>query len=104
MRCSNCLHEGPDVVRALVKREYYVCPKCSVTYGKSRDGTTFLLNEEVYVKPGFSAQLNGRIVIITGIFIFEECESGRMMTLKDKETGKPFKTELDINWLLKIKK
>jgi len=101
--CSNCLHEGEDVVRALVKREYYVCPKCSVAYGKDRYGNTFILDEEVFVKDGLNAQLNGRPVVITGIFIFEEAESGRMVTLKDKQSGKSYKSEVDINWLKKIK-
>lgn len=96
------MHEGPEVVRALVKREYYVCPKCSVTYAKDRFGNTFLLEEEVYMKAGFSSKVDMRKMIITGIFIFEECESGRMITLKDKETNKPFRTEVDVNWLKKI--
>lgn len=100
-RCSNCLYEGDEVVRALVNREYYICPKCSVTYGKDRYGNTFLLGEEVFVKDGLNTQLNGRLMIITGIFIFEEAESGRMVTLKDANSGKAFKSELDINWLRK---
>lgn len=103
-RCSNCLTESDDVVRALVKREYYVCPNCSVTYGKDRFGNTFLLDECVYMKPGYSEKMDGRVFVITGIFIFEECESGRMVTLKDKETGRPFKSEVDINWLQKGKR
>lgn len=101
LRCSNCLHEGTDVVRALVKREYFVCPKCSVTYGKNRNGIAFLLNEGVYIR-GYSPKMEGRVFVITGIFIFEECESGRMVTLKDKETDRPFKNEVDVNWLTKI--
>lgn len=102
-KCSNCLIESKEVVRALIKREYYVCPKCSVTYGKDRFGNTFLVDEEVHMKPGFSSKMDGRIFVITGIFIFEECESGRIVTLNDKETGRPFKSEVDINWLRKIK-
>lgn len=103
MRCSNCLYEGDDVIRALVKRDYFVCPDCSVTYGKDRYGNTFILQEEVFVKAGYNQKMDERIFIITGIFIFEEAESGRMVTLKDKITGNSFKSELDINWLTKIK-
>jgi hypothetical protein len=103
MKCSNCLSEGDDVVLVSAKRKYYACPKCIVTYGRDRDGSTFFPNDEVYIKPGYHSACNGRIFIITGIFIFEECESGRLVTLKDKETGNPFKSELDINWLTKIK-
>jgi hypothetical protein len=103
MRCSNCLEESDDVILVLAKRKYSVCPKCIVTYGKDRYGNTFFPQEEVHIKPGYHSGCDGRIFIITGIFIFEECESGRMVTLKDKETDKPFKSELDINWLTKIK-
>jgi hypothetical protein len=103
MRCSNCLTEGDDVVLVSTKRKYYACPKCIVTYGKDRDGNTFFPNEAVYIKSGYHPACNGRVFIIIGIFIFEECESGRLATLKDNETGKPFKSELDINWLTKIK-
>lgn len=104
MRCSNCLEDRDDVVIVSEKRKYSVCPNCIVTYGKDRSGTTFFPDEEVYIKHGYHSGCDGRIFIITGIFIFEECESGRMVTLKDKETGKRFKSELDINWLIKIKK
>lgn len=104
MRCSNCLTDREDVVLVSAKRKYYACPNCIVTYGRDRTGNTFFPEEEVYIKPGYHSACNGRVFVITGIFIFEECESGRMATLKDKETGKPFKSELDINWLIKIKK
>ncbi len=103
MRCSNCLEEREDVVLALPSRKYYVCGACAVTYGKNRKGEIFFPNEEVHIDD-FNPKTNGRIFIITGIYILEECESGRMVTLKDKETDRPLKTELDINWLLKIKK
>jgi hypothetical protein len=103
MKCSNCLTECEDVILISDKRKYFVCPRCIVTYGKDRYGNTFFPDEEVNIKPGYHSACNGRAFVITGIFIFEECESGRLATLKDKETGKPFKSELDINWLLKTK-
>lgn len=103
MKCSNCLTESEKVVLVSEKRKYYACPNCIVTYGKDRYGNTFFPNEAVHIKPGYHSACNGRVFIITGIFIFEECESGRLVTLKDNETGNPFKTELDINWLTKIK-
>lgn len=103
MKCSNCLSESDNAILISAKRKYYACPNCIVTYGKDRNGNTFFPGEDVYIKSGYHSACNGRPFVITGIFIFEECESGRMVTLKDKETDKPFKSELDINWLTKIK-
>lgn len=103
MMCSNCMEERSDVFMVLEKEKYCACPKCSVTYAKNRDGVAYLLEEEVFVT-GRHPKLDGRSLVIIGIFIFEECESGRMIWMKDKETEKPLKIILDTNWLNKINK
>lgn len=100
--CSNCLSEDESVFVVLPVKKYNSCKKCSVTYAKDRDGVAFLLEEEVYLKPLYSAAKD-RVFVIKGIYIMEECESGRMIHVHDKETGKPFKSVLDTNWLIKIK-
>ena|ERR1700749_1774209 len=101
MRCSNCLDESV-LVFEVISNKYFSCPKCSVTYAKDRNGVAFMLDEEVYLMPVYSAT-SGRVFTIKGIYIMEECESGRMIHVHDKETGKPFKSVLDTNWLIKIK-
>ena len=101
MRCNNCLSEGEDVF-AVLPGKYFSCPKCSVTCAKDRTGVAFLLGEEVNLRPLYPGT-NGKVFLIKGIYIMEECESGRMIHLQDKETGKPFKRILDTNWLIKIK-
>lgn len=104
MRCSNCLEEKDSVFLVLTNgrnENYYSCPSCSVTYGKNRDGDAFLLDQEVLLNRYHSAT-TGRPFLIKGIFIMEECESGRMCYLVDKETQKPLKSLLDINWLKHI--
>lgn len=102
MICTNCLHEGDDVISVLPEKAYYACPKCSVTYAKNRTGIAFLLDEEVHLGALYE-KTQGRVFVIKGIYIMEECESGRMIHVHDKETGKPFKSVLDTNWLIKIK-
>lgn len=102
MICTNCLHESEDVIAVLPDKKYFACPKCTVTYAKDRTGEAFLINEEVYLKSLYE-KTQGRVFIIKGIYIMEECESGRMIHVHDKETGKPFKSVLDTNWLIKIK-
>jgi hypothetical protein len=102
MICSNCLEERPDVVPVCEDRNYNACGNCSVTYGKNRYGETFVLDEEVHLKEGgLFTKLVNRLLVIVGIYIFEECESGRMVLMKDKETGKTLKHIFDINWLTK---
>lgn len=104
--CSNCMEEN-DSVRVIVDdkiRKYNACDKCKVTYGKDRNGITFFPEEEVLIKDGgLFKMLIGRPLIIEGIYIHEEFESGRCVLLKDKETNKIFTHIYDINWLLKIK-
>jgi hypothetical protein len=102
MICTNCLNEGDDVIVVLTEKKYYACPNCIVTYAKDRTGEAFLLEEEVYLRPLY-AKTEGRRFVIKGIYIMEECESGRMIHVHDKETGRPFKSVLDTNWLIKIK-
>lgn len=97
------MEESAGVFEVLPDKEYNACSKCSVTYAKNRTGEAFLLDEEVNVKQGYNSKLDGRSLIIKGIFIMEECESGRMIFMHDKETGKPLKMILDTNWLTKIK-
>lgn len=106
MICSNCLEENENVFLVLVnsrEESYYSCPNCSVTYGKDRNGKAFLLEEEVLIK-NYHTKTDGRTFIIKGIYIHEECESGRMVYLIDKETEKPLRVILDVNWLQTISK
>lgn len=100
MKCTNCIEENETVFELLPK--YFVCEKCSVTYAKDRTGQAFLLDEEVLINH-YHQKTEGRIFIIKGIYIMEECESGRMIYLVDKETNKNLKSVLDTNWLIKIK-
>lgn len=99
--CSNCLKSKDDVYLVLKNEGYYACTSCTVTYAKDRNGYAFLLQQEVLLNK-YHTKTNGRIFIIKGIYIFEECESGRMIYLVDKETGNPLKSMLDVNWLQKI--
>lgn len=99
-RCSNCLKTKEDVYLVLKNENYYSCTECTVNYAKNRKGTAFLLNEEVFIN-NYHSKTDNRIFIIKGIYIFEECESGRNIFLVDKETGKPLKNMLDVNWLMK---
>jgi len=100
MICSNCLSEE-KIKHVPGIDNFYTCTKCSVTYAKNRRGITFSIQEEVNIQD-FHPKTNMRIFTIAGIFIHEECESGRMIYLIDKETQKPLKTLLDTNWLIKI--
>jgi hypothetical protein len=97
------MEDRDDVFVVLEKEKYCACHKCSVTYAKNRDGFAYLLGDEVFVS-GRHPKLDGRPLVIIGIFIFEECESGRMIWMKDKETNNPLKIILDTNWLNKINK
>lgn len=106
MMCSNCLEENESVFLVLVNsrnESYYSCPKCSVTYGKNRTGEAFVLEQEVLISK-YHSKTEGRTFVIKGIYIMEECESGRMVYLMDKETNKPLRTILDINWLKSFSK
>lgn len=104
--CCNCLEDN-ETVKVIVNdriRKFSACDKCTVTYGKNRDGVTFFPDEEVLLKDGGNFKmLKDRPLIIKGIYILEECESGRMVLLKDKETDKPLTHIFDVNWLIKIK-
>ena len=104
--CSNCLEEN-DTVKVIVNdkiRSYNACKNCEVTYGKDRNGITFFPEEKVYIKDGGTyLKLVNRVLIIDGIYINEEFESGRCVLLRDKETDKKLTQVFDINWLIKIK-
>jgi len=100
-RCSNCLVEAENVFQVVENRDYFACPNCQVDYAKNRNGIAFLLNEEVNIS-GAHPKMDNRIFVIKGIYIFEECESGRMCLLVDKETGRDTKSIYDVNWLTKI--
>lgn len=103
--CSNCMEENESVVMVCEERKYAACDKCKVTYGKDRNGVTFFPEEEVLLMDGgnFTKLLN-RPLIIDGIYIHEEFESGRTVLLRDKATNKKLTHIFDINWLIKIKK
>jgi hypothetical protein len=104
MTCSNCLEENDTVKEVCKEREYNACSKCTVTYGKNRKGDTFFPEEQVYLNFGGNyVKLINRPMIIEGVYIFEESESGRMVLLKDIETNKTLTHIFDINWLIKIK-
>lgn len=94
------MEERPDVFEVLPEKKYNACRICSVTYAKNRKGFAFVLDDEVSIN-GYHTVLDGRSLIIRGIFLFEECESGRMIFMHDKETGKPLKSIFDTNWLTK---
>lgn len=100
MICTNCMEENDTVVEVLPEKKYNACAKCKVGYGKNRKGETFFPDEEVYLN-NYHAKTYKRLFVIKGIFIMEECESGRMCLLIDKETGNKLKSVLDINWLIK---
>lgn len=98
------MEENDTVVMVCESRKYTACNNCKVNYGKNREAVTFYAEEEVLLHDGGNFKiLKNRLLIIKGIYIFEECESGRMVWLKDKETNKPLKNIFDINWLIKIK-
>lgn len=102
--CSNCMEENESVIMICEERKYACCDKCKVTYGKDRNGVTFFPEEEILLKEGGNfSKLFNRPLIIDGIYIHEECESGRMVLLRDKETNKKLTHIFDINWLIKIK-
>lgn len=102
--CSNCMEDNDTVVLVCEDRKYYACNKCKVTYGKDRNGTTFFLEEEILLNDGGNfIALRNRPLIIDGIYIHEEFESGRTVLLRDKETSKKLTHIFDINWLIKIK-
>lgn len=104
MMCSNCMEENETVIMVCEARKYLACDKCIVTYGKDRNGVTFFPEEEVLLKDGGNFKvLKEKILIIDGIYIHEEFESGRAVLLKDRETNKKLTHIFDINWLIKIK-
>jgi len=99
------MEENESVKMICEDRKYSVCNKCTVTYGKDRNGITFFPEEEVLLKDGgLYIKLINRPLIIDGIYIHEEFESGRTVLLRDKETNKKLTHIFDINWLIKIKK
>lgn len=104
MMCSNCMEENESVIMVCEERKYSACDKCTVTYGKNRVGVTFFPEEEILLNDGGNFKgLKSRPLIIDGIYIHEEFESGRTVLLRDKETNKKLTHIFDINWLIKIK-
>lgn len=104
MMCSNCMEENESVVMVCEDRKYAACSKCEVDCGDNRNGVTFFKGEAVLLKDGGNFKiLKDKIQTIQGIYIFEDCESGRMVLLKDNESNKTLKRIFDINWLIKIK-
>lgn len=98
-QCTNCLKTGIEVYLVLKNEKFYACPSCTVNYAKDRSGFAFMLENEVMIR-NYHTKTDNRIFIIKGIYIHEECESGRLIFLVDKETGKHLKAMLDTNWLL----
>lgn len=101
MICHGCMQDSEDAQFLLAEIKYAFCGGCAVDYAKGRRDWSFALEEEVMIKE-WHKKVENRIFIIKGIYIFEECESGRMIFLVDKETQRPLKTMLDTNWLLKL--
>lgn len=102
--CTNCLKSREDVFQVFMGENFYACPGCTVNYAKDRTGFAFMLKNEVTIKNGlmdipFWTKCKDRVFVIKGIYIHEECESGRMIFLVDKVTGRNLKSMLDVNWL-----
>lgn len=100
MICSNCLEDRPEAHVLIPEKKYSVCDKCSVGYAKNRYGIAFVVDEDVMIK-NYHSKVENRLFTIKGIFVLEECESGRMIYLVDKETQRPLKSVLDTNYLIK---
>lgn len=73
-----------------------------VTEAKNRKGEVFVLEEEVFVN-GYHSKMDNRVFVVIWMGKMDNCESGVMIGLKDKETGNLVKKSLDTNWLIKIK-
>jgi hypothetical protein len=97
-RCSGCHRDYEVPLFPSEDGSLRFCISCHVTYAKNREGFAFMNGNEVYVS-GYNKMCEGRIFIIKGIFIYESCESGRVVHLVDKETGRPMKKMIDVNWL-----
>lgn len=71
----------------------------------NRKKEIFDVDEEVMMadSPELYKQMTGQVLTITEIEESDCCESGFMVQVVHKETGKPFKKKLDINWFQKIK-
>lgn len=98
MICNGCLNDV-DIVCETEKFKW--CKNCSVTYAKGRKGWMFSLEEEVMIKQ-WHPQSENEVFLVSGIFILEECESGRMIYLVHRDSGRPLKGLFDTNWLLKL--
>jgi hypothetical protein len=71
----------------------------------NRKKEVFEVNEEVMMadSPELYKHMNGEMLTITEIEESECCESGFMIQVVHKGSGKPFKKKLDTNWFKKIK-
>jgi hypothetical protein len=99
MNCSNCDGECEDGMITDGYGRLSFCDKCRVLYGKNRDGFAFMVGNDVNIKDNYHSACVGRIFNIRHIFIHENSESGRVAYLVDKETERPLKGMLDVNWL-----
>lgn len=72
---------------------------------KNRKGVTFRIGEEIMMvdSPIQYPAMLGQLLIIEDIIPWDNCESGFMIQVKHKETGKSFKSRLDTNWFKKTK-
>lgn len=96
--CSNCKKDYDVDLFPSEDGRLRFCISCRVGYAKNRSGFAFMTANEVFIKD-YHPKTNGRIFIIKDIFIYESCESGRMVYLVDKETGRPLRAMIDANWL-----
>lgn len=97
-RCSNCHNDYEIELFKTESGDLQFCVNCKTTYGKNRSGFAFMQGVEVNIV-NYHKLTEGRIFIVKSIFIYENCESGRVAYLVDKETEKPLKKFLDVNWL-----
>ena len=69
------MEENDSVIMVCEERKYYACDKCTVTYGKDRNGITYFPEEEVLLNDGGNFKsLKNRPLLIDGIYIHEEFE------------------------------
>lgn len=101
MTCDGCLNDAEVVCEIDAETRFKFCKNCCVTYAKGRRDWTFSLDEEVMIK-NWHKKSDNEVFVIKGIFILEECQSGRMIHLVHRDTNRPFKGLLDTNWLLKL--
>lgn len=101
MICSNCNHNFTQELFTTEKNTLSFCPNCRGTHGKNREGFAFMQGTEATTY-NYHPAADGRVFVIKDVFFYSGCESGTVVFLIDKETQKPMKSFLDVNWLKPI--